>query len=49
MPHDLKDDPAWVTRMEAYFDNMDRDKDGIITIEQIQTWPTNMERLCKGR
>merc|ERR1712080_195762 len=46
--HQLKDDPKWVSRLEQYFGFIDKDRDGIITIEQVQQWATQLERQCSA-
>merc|ERR1712168_245944 len=46
--HQLKDDPDWVFRMELYFDHLDQDKDGYLTIEHVQSWVSSLATKCKA-
>ena len=49
MSRQLIDYPTWVKRMEKYFIFIDKDRNGIITIDEIQQWASNMEGKCKAR
>jgi len=46
MNNELLNDPAWVARMEKYYDTIDKNKKGVITIDKVQSWATNLEKLC---
>lgn len=43
----LIDDSVWVSRMGKYFDVIDKERNGVITIDKVQQWATNMEKLCQ--
>ena len=45
---DLNKNPVWVKRMEDYFDRLDLNKNGFLTIEEIEKWASKMHGLCKA-
>lgn len=45
---DLKRNPTWVKQMEEYFDSVDLNKNGFLTIEEILKWAEKMRVLCKA-
>ena len=45
--HQLISDPKWVGRMEKYFEFIDRENYGIITIANIQGMASRLEVECK--
>lgn len=49
MVRELIEYPTWVKRMETYFKYIDQNNSGIITINEIQRWATNMEATCNAR
>ena len=42
-----KNSPEWIKRMEALFDQTDRNKDGFLSIEDFSFWSDNLERQEK--
>lgn len=46
MTNTLLSDPAWVARMGKYFDTIDKGHRGVITIDKVQSWATNLEKIC---
>ena len=43
-----KNCPEWIKRMEALFDQTDRNKDGFLSIEDFTLWSDNLERQEKS-
>ena len=43
---DLTKNTKWVQQMEEYFDALDMNKNGFLTIEEILKWSDNMKELC---
>jgi Ca2+-binding EF-hand superfamily protein len=43
---DLTKNKKWVEQMEEYFDALDLNKNGYLTIEEILKWSDNMKELC---
>lgn len=42
----LVSDANWLKRMNAYFDSVCIHGNGLLTIEEIQQWATNIEKIC---
>lgn len=45
---DLTQNEMWVNRMGEYFDSLDLDKDGYLTLDEMLQWAENMRILCKA-
>lgn len=43
---DLTKNKKWVKQMEGFFDAVDLNKNGYVTIEEILKWSDNMKELC---
>ncbi|XP_028392505.1 obelin-like [Dendronephthya gigantea] len=43
---DLTKNKNWVKKMEEYFDAVDLNKNGYLTVEEILKWSDNMKELC---
>ena len=48
MTVDLIKNPRWVKRIEQYFDSVDLNKNGYLTIDEFMQWAENMRVLCKA-
>lgn len=47
-PKKLAKNPIFIQRMEDYFDSIDLNKNGLLAIEEIQQWATNLQEKCQS-
>ena len=47
-PTKLVKNPIFIQRMEDYFDSLDLNKNGFLTIDEIQQWATNLQEKCEA-
>ncbi|KAJ7334561.1 hypothetical protein OS493_014885 [Desmophyllum pertusum] len=45
---DLTKNKMWVNRMGEYFDSVDLNKNGYLTLDEILQWAANMRVMCKA-